>query len=206
MAGLLIEIVFDEAKLKKIQRLLQDIPKALPRAMSRAINKTTAVIKTSMARQLIGPINAELARTIAAQRTAGRMIPKKRSKKPSAKPKTFNQFKMSTINRNIRFQKATYERWEADLWIKRFKGWEAIETSQTAFVAQMPKSGHISIFRRLGAARKPIADQLRRLMRKYFMGITEQVKQEAGERLNRNVKDQVRLALAEWKAVAGRAA
>jgi len=90
--------------------------------------------------------------------------------------------------------------------IKSYKGQERQAGSGPSFIQKMPKSGHISIFKRLGASSLPIADQIRRLMREYFSGITAPIKQEAQERLNRNIEDQVKLALSQWKAGAGRAA
>ncbi len=187
----IINIKIDEAKLKNIQQMLRDIPRAMPKVISRAINRTVAPIRTSMARQLVRPVNAEVAAVKIVQKKAGRKAPALR-------------FKVSTVKSNIRFQRATYRKWMALLWIKRFKGQEASASTETAFIAEIPKSGHISIFKRLGAARLPIADQLRRLMVKFFTGISPQVKREAEARLERNITDQVKLALAQWKA--GRAA
>jgi len=191
MAGPLIEIKLDEVKLRNAQRMLRGIPNALPRAMKNAINKTVAPIRTSMARQLAAPVNAEVTAIRAAQKKAGRKTPALR-------------FKMATIKKNIRFQKATNKVWKAIIWIKRWKGQEAKEASGTAFVQEMPKSGHISIFRRLGAAQLPIADQVRRLMRQFFMGISSGLKRETQERLDRNVANQVMFELSRWKTMAGK--
>jgi hypothetical protein len=69
----------------------------------------------------------------------------------------------------------------------------------------MPKSGHISIFRRLGATKLPIADQIRRLMRQFFEGISDQIRQQAQSRLNKNIEDQVMLALNQWRQGAKKA-
>ncbi|MGA1979462.1 MAG: hypothetical protein ABSG99_02700 [Sedimentisphaerales bacterium] len=192
MAEPIIEVKIDEAKLRNVQRLLQDISRALPRVISRTINRTVTPVRTSMARQLLGPINEEAAAIRAAQKEAGRAALNLR-------------FKISTIKRNIRFQKATYRVWQALIWIKRFKGQEAEASTETAFITEMPKSGHISIFRRLGAVRLPITDQIRRLMVQFFTGISGQVRQEAQARLERNVEDQVKLALNQWRAGVGSA-
>ena len=185
----LIDVKVDEAKLRNVQRMLRNIPNALPRVMSRAINKTAAPVKTSMARQLVGPLNAEAAAIGAAQKKSGRKTPAMR-------------FKVSIIKGNIKLQKATYRVWQALIWIKRYKGQVSTEP---AFIAKMP-SGNKSIFKRLGASRLPIADQLRRLMLERFKGIGGRVRQEAQQRLDRNINDQVKLALMKWKSSAGRAA
>ena len=198
MAEPVIEIKFDEAKLRNIQRLLQNIPRAIPKVICRSINRTVTPVRTSMAKQLLGRVNAELAAVKAMQKASGRKVAK------TGKGTNF-RFKSSTIKQNIKFQRATYKRWQGLIWIKSLKGQEAQATAETAFIARMPKSGKISIFKRLGAARLPIADQLRRLMRMYFMGFSGQIKREAQARFERNIEDQVKLALAQWKAKARRA-
>jgi len=189
MARPMIEVKFDEAQLRRVRLMLRSIPRALPKVISRAINKTAAPVKTAMARQLKGPLDAKAAAIRAASSR----------KMPSLK------FKMKTIKGNIKLQKATYRLWQALIWIKRFKGQEAALSSEPEFIAEMP-GGQKSIFRRTGKGRLPIADQLRILMREHFTGIKGSVKRQAQERLKRNIEDQVKLTLAKWKAGAGKAA
>jgi len=195
MSTPIIDIKVD---MRNVQRLLQNVPKAMPKVISRSINKTVTPVRTYMVRQLIKPVNAEMKAVRASQRKAGKHTLGYYKKVPSTK------FKIKDIKKNIKTQKATYKVWRASIWIKRFKGQEAVESKQPSFVARM-KSGKVSIFKRLGAARIPIADQLRRLMRVHFRGIKGQVKREAKQRLKRNVDSQIKLALGKWKTGAKKA-
>ena len=197
--GQAIDIKIDEAQMQNIRQLLRDIPRALPRVISRAINRTVAPVRTYMARQLVKPLNVEMTTIRKAQRKAGIHILGYYKKAPSTR------FKIADMKSNIKFQRATFKVWRALIWIKRYKGQEAKTSKEPSFVAQMP-SGHISIFRRLGAARLPIADLIRRLMVENFKGIFPRIKAEAQQRLERNINDQVKLALVEWKGVPWKAA
>ena len=210
MAQPLIEVIIDEAQMRNVQRMLRDIPRAIPSVISKGINHTIAPVRTSMARQLIGPVNAEVKTVAAMQKKAGRLLPR-RLKKGSAgqlgiRKKVSLAFKIAEIKKNIRFQRATRKVWQALIWIKRFKGQEAQTSTEKAFISEMTKSGHISIFKRLGTARLPIADQLRRLMREFFTGISGQLKQETAVRLKRNIEFYVKQALDKWRTGAGKAA
>lgn len=51
-----VDIKFDEAKLRSIQKMLAGIPKAMPKAMSRAINKTATSSKAEIARRIAAEI------------------------------------------------------------------------------------------------------------------------------------------------------
>lgn len=199
MARPLIEVKVDWAQMRNVQRMLQGIPREIPSVISKGINHTIAPIRTSMARQLVKPVNAEMTAVRKAHRKAKRHIIGYYKKAPSTR------FKIADIKKNIRFQRATRKVWQALIWIKRFKGQESQTSTETAFVAQM-KSGHISIFKRLGAARIPIADQLRRLMRQFFTGISSQLRRETAVRLERNIEFYMKQALDKWRTGAGKAA
>lgn len=200
----MVEIKFDEKQLRNVQKMLSGVPKELPKVTSRSINKTVATVRTHMARQITPKINAELSAVAALQKKSGRKVAGKVSQK-TGKVRRF-RFTIKAIKNNISFQKATTKIWQGLIWIKQFKGQEAQETAETPFIAKMPKSGHISIFRRLGSARIPIADQLRRLMRMHFAGMRESVKRFAQQTFYKNISSQVKLALDKWKAKAKKAA
>jgi hypothetical protein len=51
-----LEIRVDEKRLREIQRMLADIPKALPKVMSRAINKTATSVRAKMVRDISSKI------------------------------------------------------------------------------------------------------------------------------------------------------
>lgn len=197
-----IEIKIDERQLRNMERMLAGIPKEIPRAQSRAINRTAAPIRTQMARQITPKVNEEVAVVAARQKAAGRSVAGRVSAK-TGKIRRF-RFKVSTIKKNIRFDRATFKKLRALIWIKRPKGQEATPTTETPFIQRM-KGGHISIFQRLGKTKIPIADQLRNLMLKDFTGIKASIKQQAQQRLVRNMNDQVKLILNKWKSKARKA-
>ncbi len=182
-----VEITFDKKKLRGLQKLLRGIPGALPKIMSRAINRTAAPVRTSMAKQLIVPVKAAVMLAKAQQKGSNRKAPNLR-------------FKMAAIKNNILFEKATRKVWRALILIKRPKGQESTASTEPAFIATMPKSGNIGLFRRLGATRLPIANQLRQLLNKHFLTIKGPVKQDASRRLKQNIDSQTKLVLSQWKA------
>lgn len=55
--GTSVEIKFDEAKLRGVQRTLRHIPNAMPKVMCRAINRTTKSAKTETGRRISRTIN-----------------------------------------------------------------------------------------------------------------------------------------------------
>lgn len=189
----LVEIKFDEAKLRKVQGMLRDIPRALPRVMSRAINKTATSAKTDVARRIAGEVN----------------------------------IKISTIKKNITLKRATYRVWQAVLgiWTKRIplinfaarqtaKGvsykiskTEGRKTIKSAFIISM-SSGHRGVFRRAGPGRLPIIELKGPSVGEVFRGsagLAQAATRQAQQRLGRNIDDQVKLALARWRAGAKKA-
>lgn len=194
MAKSMVEIKFDEAKLRNVQRMLRDIPRALPRVMSRAINKTATSAKTDIARRIAGQVS----------------------------------LKVSTIKKNITLRRATYRVWQAVLgiWTKRiplinFSARQTAEgisysiskaegrkTIKSAFIATM-SSGHTGVFKRTGPGRLPIIELKGPSVGEVFRGapgLARTAERQAYQKLYRNVEDQVKLALAQWRASARGAA
>ena len=58
----MFEIRFDDEKLKQVQRVLRDIPKALPKVMSKGLNKTVMSARTKFARSLSKRIGIKVGR------------------------------------------------------------------------------------------------------------------------------------------------
>lgn len=52
MADKLVDIQFEEAKLKRIEQMLKGIPGALPKVVSRGINRTATMSRTEIIRQI----------------------------------------------------------------------------------------------------------------------------------------------------------
>lgn len=56
-AGTSVEIKFDEAKLRGVQRTLRHIPNAMPKIMCRAVNRTTKSARTETGRRISRAVN-----------------------------------------------------------------------------------------------------------------------------------------------------
>lgn len=93
----MLEIRFDDEKLKQVQRVLRDFPKALPKVMSRGLNRTATSARTWLARTI-------------SQRLKTQRFTKKTGK-------------ISAIKKTIHhFPKATYANWRTELRIVPGKG------------------------------------------------------------------------------------
>ena len=57
MAGPLVDIKFDEKKLKNIRRMLVEVPNAMPKIMSRGINRTATSARAEIVRRLYAHLN-----------------------------------------------------------------------------------------------------------------------------------------------------
>lgn len=74
---------------------------------------------------------------------------------------------------------------------------------ESAFIATMP-SGHKGVFRRKGPSRLSIIELRGPSVGGIFRGaagIARRVTKQAYQKLERNIDDQVKLALAQWSAV-----
>lgn len=99
------------------------------------------------------------------------------------------------IKKNITKKLATNRVWQAILGFKS-TGWRRIE--QTAFKATMP-SGHKGIFRRKGKKRLHILQgpSLGEILEEKT-GLIQKAVRDASQKLERNINDQVALALKKW--------
>ena len=184
MADKLVEIQFEKAKLKRIEQMLKGIPGALPKVISRGINRTATMSRT----EIVNQISANLS------------------------------LKKKVIRDRLRLEKATYQKWQARITVRtkriplmEFKARQnkkgvsyLIEKGQgrkridSAFEATMA-SGHRGIFKRKGPSRFPIIELLGPSLGQVFAGaerITAEVQSRAGQMLEKNIDDQIKLLLA----------
>jgi len=59
MANGLVEVKFDEAKLRRLQMFLRDVPNKMPEAVSRAINRTVKSTRAEIVRKMAGEVNVK---------------------------------------------------------------------------------------------------------------------------------------------------
>lgn len=185
MAGPVVEVKFDEAKLARIQRMLRAVPAGMPRVMSRSINRTATAARVSIARRIAARV----------------------------------KIKQKAIKKSITLKKATYRRWLAHLNIygrriplinfgaRQLKVGTSYKIEkagprkriQSAFI-QMMQSGHKGVFKRRTAKRYPIAQLYGPSVGAVFEGadrLAKEVQEEAYKKLEKNIDDQVKLALSK---------
>jgi len=184
--GTTVEIKFDEAKLRRVQKMLRGASSAMPRVMSRAINRTTKSAKTETGRRISQVIN----------------------------------IKQSAVKKKILMFKATFNRWVGTLGISEKK------FSLIHFSARQTKKGvTYKIEKSGGRKRIPVAfirsprdakvvfrretPQTKRLplialkgpslgvVFERTRGIARGVTKTAYKNLEKNIDDQVKLALSK---------
>ena len=184
--GTSVEIEFDEAKLRRVQRTLRGIPSAMPRVMSRAVNRTTKSAKTETGRRISQAVN----------------------------------IKQSAVKKRILMTKATFSRWVGTLGIseKRFSliHFSARQTKKgvtykiekitgrkripAAFI-RSPKKVEV-VFRRETpqTKRMPIVALKGPSLGVVFeraRGIARGITKTAYKNLEKNIDDQIKLALSK---------
>lgn len=202
-----VTIKYDDAQLRRVQRLLRDVPNAMPKAVSTAINKTAASTKV------------EIARRIAAQAK----IKQKGIKKGIwIKKATYSRWQalLNITSRKIpiiylksrKTKKGVTYQGPGDVYANKQK----ISSGGlilSAFKQTMPKSGHKGIFlRRLGAKHRKkgrkwtgglkIDELFGPSPAELFegaVGIAKQVAGSINEKLSKNINSQIDYILSKRK-------
>lgn len=192
MAENLVEIKFDEKKLRKIQLMLRDMPREMPKVMSKAVNITAKSIRAEMARRIANETNmkvgaikkfgmdwekATYSRWQSIIGISGRRIP-------------LIGFKgTKQIKTGVSYQ------------IKKTGGRQTIKST---FIAVM-QSGHKGVFKREGEARLPIVELRGPSIGRVFedaAGLARTVTQSAYKKLEQNIDAQVAYILKKRKGTA----
>jgi len=184
MADRLVDIKFDEAKLRQVRFMLRDIPKAMPQVMSRSINRTSKSAVVEIARQIAGNVkitqavvkkNISVKRATYARWQAWLDLHTKRI--PLIK------FRARQIKKGVSYQ------------IKR-GGRQRITDPPRPFIQTMPASGHEGVFKRHTEAtrRLPIVQLFGPSVAGVFegaSGIATDVQRTTAKRLVKNIDSQV---------------
>lgn len=182
MAGL-IEVKFDEAKLRRIRQQMIGYPGALPRIMSRAINRTATMARTQTARKIASIVHI----TVANARKGIRIDKATRSRWQA--DLNITGFRIPLIRFGARQTKTG-----TSYIIDKTTGRKRIVS---AFIATM-QSGHTGVFRRKGRGRLPIVE-LRGpslgLLFEDIQGLADEVTRDTLKHLSRNIDAQVALIL-----------
>lgn len=183
MAKGLIEIKFDERKLRQITKQMRGYPGALPRVMSRAINRTANQARTQIARK----ISSQVQVSVSDVRRGVRIDRATRTKWQADLQIT--GFRTPLIKFGARQTKTGIS-----YIIDKSTGRKRIDT---AFIATMP-SGHKGVFKRKGKSRLPIVELRGASIGVLFENtatVATEVTRDALKQLSRNIDTQVALIL-----------
>ena len=137
-----IEIRFDERQLRRVRRLLRDVPKGVPRALSGAINKTLRSLR-ALAVKRISAASGLQQKTVRAAtwlKKASRQVLAGRLRFTGKRVPIY-QMGARQVRKGVSYTGEGKTR----------------QTIPGAFIATMP-SGHVAAFTRLGGKRLPIRE------------------------------------------------
>jgi len=185
MSKSLVEVKFDKAKLKRIEKTLKGVPGAMPKVMTRGINRTATMSRTEIIRRISANVSLKK-KTI----RDGLQLEKAHRNKWAAK--------ITVISKRIPLMdfKARQGKRGVSYLISKNKGRQKI---QDAFFAKL-KSGHEGVFKRLGKSRLPICELFGPSLGQVFSDagkISSEVQAKAGPLLEKNINDQVKMLLAK---------
>lgn len=198
MAESSVSVKLDERQMRRVQRLLREVPREVPKIMSRALNKTAKSSK------------AEIARLIAAKAK----IPQKGVKKGIRMKKATRNRWLATLNITSRripliylkaskTKKGVTYRGPGDVYAHKQKVEAGGGFIPSAFKQAMPGSGHKGIFLRRTKKRLPIDELFGPSPAELFegvKGIAKQVMRSTNEKLSKNIDAQINYVLEKRKA------
>jgi len=215
MAGNLVEIQFEEAKLKRIERMLKGVPGAMPKVMSRGINRTATMSRTEIIRQIQAKIK------IKQKGIKKGLTLEKATRNKWAASIGISTKRIPLIYFNARKAKkgVTYQI-DSSGARKQIK---ADELFSGGFIATMKKTGHEGVFVRRKirmttkieqlfkgkgvserSNRGVIVERFGPSLGHYFeaaSGIAADIQSKTGELLEKNIDDQIKLLLEKRGAV-----
>jgi len=177
----MLEIRFDDHKLKQIERELKGIPRALPKVMSRALNRTATSARTETSRSLAKRIGLRI------KDVRSRIVLQRASYSNWRSAIRISGKRLGLISLQARqtARGVTYKKERKRVLISH------------AFIATM-KSGHIGVFMRKGTGRLPIRELRGPSLAQVFTGAQDEaarIYRQSLSRLSKNINDQVNLIL-----------
>ena len=177
----MLEIRFDDQKLKQLEKELRGIPKALPKVMSRALNRTAMSARTEISRNLSRRIGLKIKDV----RDRLTLIRASYSNWRSAVTVSRKRFGLISFGARQTRKGVTYKKGGGRVLIRH------------AFIATM-KSGHTGVFKRKLSSRLPIAELRGPSLGQVYMGAADEaasIHRRSLDKLNKNIHDQVQLIL-----------
>lgn len=188
-----VEIKFDEARLRSIQKMLRDIPNAMPKVMSRGINRTSRSALAEIARK----IAAEVKITQAAVKKGVKVTKATYTRWQSwldlhTKRIPLIKFRARPLKKGISYQ------------ISKSGGRKKITDPARPFKQTLP-SGHVGIFRRHTPETKrlPIVELFGPSIGGVFegaAGIAADVQMSTQEKLVKNIDQQIAYILSKRRS------
>ena len=177
----MLEIRFDDDKLKQLQRELKNFPKALPKVMSRGLNRTATSARTEISRSLSRRFGIKV-KDVRDKLTLHRATYGNWRSAVGISGKKFGLIKFGARQTG---KGVTYRHERKRILIRH------------AFIATM-KTGHRGVFLRKGPARLPIKEIRGPSLAQLYTGARDEVNRiqsEFSAKLAKNIHDQVNLIL-----------
>ncbi len=184
---LAIQVQIEKGSLKQAEFILRAIPRALPRVMKRAIDRTVNSAATDLKRRVGSKLNIKLGEI-------AKGIGKKKA--------SFSDWSGHVSARGYRFGllgfKGTRQTRRGVAY--RISASEGRKLLEHGFIQTM-SSGHRGVFLRKDAPRLPITEargpSIRRVIQE-TPGLLADVTSKAGDKLGKNIDDQVGVELRRW--------
>lgn len=181
----MLEICYDDKKLKNLQRALAEVPRALPKVMSRGLNRTASSARTQVGRSLSKRVGLRV------KDVRQRVILKKAS---------YNKWRsaISISDKKIPLMSLKARQTRRGVTYRDIATRKRVLVRH-AFIATMP-SGHTGVFRRETSQRLPIKELMGPSLFNVFVNAQEEAQRiynESMQRLEKNIDDQVKLILSK---------
>lgn len=190
MAEGMVEIKVDEAKLRRVQKLLRNVPQGMPKVMSRSINKTAKSARVEIARRIAAVIaikQTAVKKGIVMHKATYRMW--RATLDIGRKRIPLIHFKARQLKKGVSYQ------------IEKGKRKKVPEM----FIQTMPTSGHRGVFRRHTpkVKRLPIIELLGPSVGGLFegaAGVAREVVKSTHKKLGQNIDSQINYILEKRRA------
>lgn len=182
-----VEVKFDEAKLRRIQLMLRDIPRQMPRVVSSAINKTAAMARTQVVRRIASEVGVKQKRI---------------KQRVTLQKATFTcwRARIGIGARRLPLMAFGARQKKKGVSYKIEKSGPR-KTLKSAFIATM-KTGHEGVFMRGGPRRLPIFERFGPSIGQVFENapaVAKEVTRSAYVNLQRHIDSQIARALSKLK-------
>lgn len=185
----LIDIEVNQKQLRRVEQMLRGMPREIPKILYRAVNRTAALAKTQISREIRQEIN------IKAKDLNEKVILQRAKLHWPVATIGLSKKRVPVMDFAARQTKTgvSYK-------IKKAGGREQIKH---AFITTMPETGHTGVFKRWGKTRLPIVELFGPSVGEIFkrsQSLIKRITEQAYKNLARNIESQLDYVLARRKA------